>query len=209
MSADLPTGRCAGCNSLIEHGQRYCLNCGERVGSRSPQLTQLLQHVRQPSADQVPSAGQPVPAPASAPRWSSLSLAGFSFPSSRVSALLVVVFLGFGVLLGLSSRSREDQTLATQASAHLDLVLAHQTPPSTPSPASETPPPAPLEEPPPTQSTPTPEPEEAATTTEKAPSKPHKTSKKSEGQKSKSSPSTGGSTSKLPGQARISDHALR
>ena len=43
-------GACADCGSPLEHGQRYCLGCGERLEPRSPQLLELLRRMRGPAA---------------------------------------------------------------------------------------------------------------------------------------------------------------
>jgi len=118
------TGRCAACGSPVEPGQRYCLGCGERLGPRDPQLVGLLRRV----APQVQPQAVPVPVPAPAPRP-----AGLRLPTPRVSALLVLVFLGFGVLLGGAAGSPVQNTLAASARPAVRLILP---PASTAPPAS-------------------------------------------------------------------------
>jgi len=120
MSVDPSAGvgahaTCASCGSPVEAGQRYCLECGERVGPRDPKLVQLLRrNGAQPPAEVEPAAA------ATAARRSGLIL-----PSPRVSALLVLVFLGFGVLIGGAASSRVDNTLA--ASGHAVRLVVPQT----------------------------------------------------------------------------------
>jgi phosphatidylinositol-3-phosphatase len=128
-------GTCEDCSAQLERGQRYCLGCGERSGPRSPQLLALLQRVGDPSA-----AGSRKPAEPSPPR---LPAGGFpsgrrrvptlapaiarvselALPSRRVSALLVLAFLGFGVLLGNVASSRVEDTLAASVRPRLKLLL--------------------------------------------------------------------------------------
>jgi hypothetical protein len=85
---------------------------------------------------------------------------GLTLPSPRVCALLVLVFLGFGVIIGGAAGSRVDDTLAASTRPPIKLILppaalaaapaaAEASPPSaqaeaTPSPSSE---PAPASEP--------------------------------------------------------------
>jgi hypothetical protein len=122
-----PEGTCEDCGSSLQEGQRYCLACGARVGSRSPQLVELLRrahapHVVETASSSVPAAPMPpaVPAP------------GLALPPPRISALLVLVFLGFGVILGGAAGSRVDDTLAASSGRPLRLIL----PPTPPSPAA-------------------------------------------------------------------------
>ncbi|MGC2373730.1 MAG: alkaline phosphatase family protein, partial [Solirubrobacteraceae bacterium] len=115
-----------------------------------------------------------------------------TLPTPRVSALLVLVFLGFGVILGAAAASRVQDTLAAAASAPVRLVL-----PPTSTQAPEAPSSTQSAEAPPIEPTPTPTagatstaaPASAATPAASAPSK----------SKSESSGSTpAGSTTKLP-----------
>jgi len=195
MSSDPTVARCAGCGSPIEHGQRYCLRCGERLGSHSPLLTALLRrvHLPRPGEDATSCTDQPTPPPRPFP----------SLPSPRISTLLVLLFLGFGVVLGLSAGSPAAGTLAASERPHLDLLLPAHSEPSSPSPASEAPSVTPASQPPPVSSSPTPQTgaEETTSTPEKPASKPTKQSSTpaSSPTKKKSTPSsTSGSTSKLP-----------
>jgi hypothetical protein len=127
ISAERPQ-LCEDCRSPLAAGQRYCLACGARVGSRAPQLEELLRRVRgrgdaagataeRPGggaagggAAGAPTATHAIPAGAAS------SSGGLRLPSRPVSALLVLVFLGFGVLLGNVASSGVDDTLASTRS---------------------------------------------------------------------------------------------
>jgi len=118
---------CEDCGSPLAHDQGYCLCCGARVGPRSRQLEQLLSRMRARlrAADAAATSSAPslpaVPVPvvrvpvARAP-------GGLGLPSPRVSLLLVLMFTGFGVLLGNVAGSRVGDTLAS-ARSPLKLVL--------------------------------------------------------------------------------------
>jgi hypothetical protein len=66
----------------------------------------------------APAPAAPAPAAGGVPP----AATGLSLPPPRVSALLVLVFLGFGVLLGNAAGSRVNDTLAS-ARSHLKVVL--------------------------------------------------------------------------------------
>lgn len=136
-------GLCDDCGAPRQRRQRYCLGCGARVGSRSPQLERLLRGVRErceadrPDAPAVGALAYGVagamatPAPAQeGSRW-----AGLTLPSSRVSAVLVLMFLGFGVIIGGVAGSPVQSTFAASAARHVKLVL----PPATPAAPTSTP----------------------------------------------------------------------
>lgn len=122
-------GRCPACGSPVDGDQRYCLRCGDRLGERSTALRQLLERV----ASRPPDA--PVPAPAierepekTPPLWA------LRMPGKPVSALLVAVFLGFGLLIGNVTGSPTAGALAAAKRPALKLVL----PPSTESASAPT-----------------------------------------------------------------------
>jgi hypothetical protein len=166
MSAEL----CGECGSPLASHQRYCLICGARVAVRSPQLLALLARVRDPPE---PSAPAPGPAPVAAERVAPAAAgraAALRVPPARISALVVLAFVGFGVLLGTAAGSRVPDTLAASV-APLRVVLPSGSDPApratgaeSPSTASvegkstETEPPAAAEQPTPraTASTPSP-----------------------------------------------------
>ena len=122
---------CEDCGSPLAAGQHYCLACGARVGSRSQQLEELLRRVRGrtgtagamaeagPTEDAA-SGGAPAVDMATAtgatPAGAVPPSNGLRLPSRPVSALLVLVFLGFGVLLGNVASSGVDDTLASTRS---------------------------------------------------------------------------------------------
>jgi len=135
-------GLCEDCGFPRQRGQRYCLGCGVRVGSRSPQLEELLRRVHERcQADRLRVAGAGVaggsPPPAAA--RPAARRPGLTLPSSRVSAVLVLMFLGFGVILGGVASSPVQDTLAASSGRPVKLIL----PPAAPvaSAARETSPP--------------------------------------------------------------------
>jgi hypothetical protein len=162
------SGTCEDCGAGLARAQSYCLGCGKRVGPASPQLLELLHRVRGPDpagsaaldgaagdliagtagrAEQL-SAEEPPPPDGLLGRFAELRI-----PSARVSALLVLAFAGFGVLLGNVAGSRVDHTLAASARPHLKLLLpAASAAPGTSTPA------APAIEPPAASAEVTPEP---------------------------------------------------
>ncbi len=149
---------CANCGSALVPAQRYCLTCGERASSRSPQLQELLARSRgggvadadtaatlgtgpdtalagpqraasgesattpdaaTPDAATADAAARPAAWRAGLPR---LSLAGLRLPPARISLLLVLAFLGFGVIVGGAAGSRSNDSLSA-ARRPLRLVL--------------------------------------------------------------------------------------
>jgi hypothetical protein len=145
-----PGERCEECGSPLGGGQRYCLDCGARNGARSPQLLALLQRLDDRSGGQAAGqGGTAAPAEARATGFA----AGLTLPGAKISTLLVLAFLGFGVLLGGAASSSVNATLAASARPHVRLVLPPaQTAPSSPAPSSA----GPSSEPPASQETPTP-----------------------------------------------------
>jgi hypothetical protein len=205
-------GTCADCGSPLARGQRYCLGCGERAAPRSPQLLELLELLARVRAEasERPCRGeqrsQEPPArrePRRKRRISALApaiarVSELSPPSRGVSALLVLAFLGFGVLLGNVASSRVEDSLAASARPHYKLLL-----PAASTSSTETTE-APSAEPPQATVEPTPE----ATAEELAPapasstsgsSKPAGGSPGGEGANDKSSsPAANGPATKLP-----------
>jgi len=139
---------CEECGSPLAGSQNYCLNCGARVGSRSPQLEALMSGAGESwegrgttAAGAAPQQqAEPAPATAGASRSSGLHL-----PPPGIAALMVLAFLAFGVLLGAAAGSRVADTLAAEAHPPLRIVLpagagkgpATSTSPSSSSSASE------------------------------------------------------------------------
>src|SRR5450755_4789594 len=98
---------CGECGSPLAADQRYCLICGARAGVRSPQLLALLHRV----AEQ-PMPGEPVADRHTPPVGADARAIALRVPSPRIAALLVLGFLGFGVLLGGAAGSQVSDSLA-------------------------------------------------------------------------------------------------
>jgi hypothetical protein len=156
-------GLCAGCGSPHDAAQRYCLGCGRRLVPAGPQLAELLRRARRPATSTpeqpaVPPVDVARPAVGASlrdrlsPRAFADGLAATRLPSPRVSTLLVLAFVGFGVLIGSLAGSPVNDTLAAQVGGPVKLVL----PPAVAHPASEEPAVSPVE-PPAAPSEPTPE----------------------------------------------------
>jgi hypothetical protein len=130
-------GVCADCGAGLRQPQRYCLGCGRRIGPRGAQLDELIRRARASpspkSSARSASGDSPAPADrrvacrlAAAGGRSGGLLAGLSeltLPSRRISALLVLAFAGFGVLLGNLAGSRVDYTLAASSRPRVKLLL--------------------------------------------------------------------------------------
>jgi len=212
---------CESCGSPLAVHQRYCLSCGRRIGSRSPRLEELLGRVvgrahpadataQSPAAVEsaaVENVAQPAPA-AVGPARGWMGASALRLPAPRISALLVLVFLGFGVLLGNVAATRPSASLASSRSP-LKVVLPSSEPavPSTSTStsasasasASAEPSSTASSEPPPAESEPTPAAAPAAaspTTPTTAPSSSKGSSEASEGAAPK--PAAGSPAKKLP-----------
>ncbi|HTR73010.1 MAG TPA: alkaline phosphatase family protein [Solirubrobacteraceae bacterium] len=186
-SVDRP-GLCQECSAPRQAGQRYCLECGARCGARGPLLEGVLAGLRESSereqaalerlvAGPVGSLAQspaasgslamPPPGGVSSmpnggrsPRWFGLSLSGLRLPSAKVSAALVLMFLGFGVIIGGVAGSPGSSTLAATG-RRVKLVLPAASPAAAPaksatSPSATSPSGSGAGEPPPAEAEPTP-----------------------------------------------------
>ena len=197
MSVD-PFGLCRECGSSLKAGQRYCLDCGARVGSRSPQLVELLRRARTPhAASSAPSVVARAPMRGSGP----------ALPPPRVSALLVLVFLGFGVILGGAAGSRVDDTFAASSGRPLRLILPQATTSPVPTVTPTASPPPSVAEPTPSSTSPSIPPSTTGAAAPVKAKKPTATGKTSPNSSSKEGGSSGspaagsplkGSSSKLP-----------
>lgn len=160
---------CTDCGAHLARGQRYCLACGERLGPRSGKLDELVGRARgiAPTPAPIPAAGERGDEERSrvlagaglAPAALIAGLSAFRLPSARISALLVVAFVGFGALLGNVARNRPNYALAASSQPRVKLLL-----PAASAGTSSTAEAAPASEPPPTVAQATPEaplPEEA------------------------------------------------
>ena len=217
-------GLCEECGAPRERGQRYCLECGARAGSRAPQLDELLGRIRaRHAAERAELAGAAVadPYPASAPapattRRPAGSRAGglgsrlsrLALPSSRVSAVLVLMFLAFGVIVGGVVGTPVQDTLAADAGRHVKLILPPAAPAASPGTATSEASTQSSSEPPAATSEPTPSAAGPATTpstgtkpaSSKSSSPPPSSGKGTGGGEGggSSKAGSGGSSSKLP-----------
>jgi phosphatidylinositol-3-phosphatase len=152
---------CEDCSAPLARGQRYCLACGERSAPRSPQLLALLARVQDDPAASSNEHEEPrLVATGKSHRrrvpqlTPALARVGeLTPPSRRVSVLLVLAFLGFGVLLGNVASSRVEDSLAASARPQIKLLL-----PAASTAAATTPEASPTAEPPEAAAEPTPEP---------------------------------------------------
>jgi hypothetical protein len=215
MGSDSPR-TCTACAAALDPDQRYCLQCGERNAQRSPALLRLLARVS-PSAAAAPEPGTVADAgtaaqvgqvsgadaavhpPGRSHQAAAGRLGGLRLPSRPVSAVLVLLFLGFGLLLGNVTGSPPSGTLAAAAGPRLKLYVAPTSPPGAAAAgAGET-----EASPPPVEAEETPE---AAETAETATSKQEETvsaggkksANTSEGKKSGSGSTSERPASKLP-----------
>ncbi|HEY1833947.1 MAG TPA: alkaline phosphatase family protein [Solirubrobacteraceae bacterium] len=110
---------CAACGSPADADQRYCLRCGDRLGSRSAALEQLIARIPERAPNTPETAIQAVEdEPSKLPPPFSLRL-----PGKPVSALLVALFLGFGLLIGNVTGSPSAGALAAARTPALQLEL--------------------------------------------------------------------------------------
>jgi hypothetical protein len=133
MSA-LPGRTCETCGAGLDGAQRYCLNCGSRAGARSQQLSELQ---RRAVAGLDVSANPPAETPEVSTLVSAPASAGPSMrlPTPRISALLVLVFLGFGTVLGSAAGSGRAR-LAADVSPQLKVIVPSGAVASSPTSAS-------------------------------------------------------------------------
>lgn len=97
-----PGESCPGCGSMIAAGQRYCIDCGERIGDpRLPVMDgRALAQPPQPPAPPAPYAAYgfpPPPAPRS--KWSSGT-------AMLATIALLLLAMGVGVMIGNNGDSK-------------------------------------------------------------------------------------------------------
>jgi hypothetical protein len=117
--------RCESCGSALDEDQRYCLTCGERAGTRSGLLSEMISRTRRGEPKTRPGASRPDPVQPGAEADTAAGGAGgwpLRLPSPMISALLVALFVGFGALLG---REGSDAGRLSAASRPLKLVVHH------------------------------------------------------------------------------------
>jgi hypothetical protein len=202
------TARCAHCDAPLLCDQRYCLSCGSRVGPRGGQLDELVRRARGAGvgAVQAPAVlgtdGTHLPAASDEARDRNPAalldgLAALKLPSSRISALLVLAFVGFGALLGSVAGSPVSLAASSRAPVKLLLPAATTSGDSTEAPAATSePPPAAVEETPEAAS----ETPEATATSTPAPASPAPSSDGNAkgGEKGGAAPTKHAPTAKLP-----------
>lgn len=91
-------GRCANCDAVLGHDQRYCLQCGTRRGPLPATVDETLRELRAQDLPVLPAAepgDDPESPEAAPPRPLTLSL-----PTPRVASLAVMAMLAFGVVAG-------------------------------------------------------------------------------------------------------------
>ncbi len=115
-----PQRSCETCGAGLDGAQHYCLNCGARVGSRSPQLAELKRRAGD-ERGQTPPAVTVTQIEPFRPRVSP------RMPRPRMAGALVLVFLGFGVLLGSAAGSTRGR-LAASVSPRLKFVMPASSP---------------------------------------------------------------------------------
>ncbi|HEV3035172.1 MAG TPA: alkaline phosphatase family protein [Solirubrobacteraceae bacterium] len=94
-------GSCPTCAAPHSRGAIYCWQCGAT----------LMERHRSAAVAAVPAANAVAPAASAAE-----ASGGLALPTPRISTLLVLVFLGFGILLGNVARSGAGDTLASARS---------------------------------------------------------------------------------------------
>ncbi len=147
--ARTPRRECEACGSPLDAEQRYCLVCGTRAGARSRHLDTLLSRMR--------AERRPAPPPEEAPCVPPARTRGLPrLPGPWVSAALVLLFVGFGALLGDTRAGAGAGRLDAAVPALKLVVPAHAA--VSPSAGTGS---APASEPPSSSPEPTPEPSPA------------------------------------------------
>ena len=146
MASDLAR-TCETCGAGLDAQQRYCLTCGMRAGPRSEHLSELQRRA-------VAGSGVPAVPPVEVPvKAAGTAGSQLRVPTPRISALLVLVFLGFGTLLGSAAGSGRARLSANSGPVRV-LVPSAATAPGAQTPPSES------SEPPEAEAQATPEPAE-------------------------------------------------
>jgi hypothetical protein len=122
--------RCGTCESVLDADQRYCLACGARVGEQGPQLRELIGRIR--GSDRGEVSGRDAPATERRPIPRARGGLPLRLPGPWISALLVLLFVGFGALLGDAGAGARSGRLAASARP-LKLVVPASISPSAPS----------------------------------------------------------------------------
>ena len=134
------TGNCESCGAQLAPAQRYCVHCGERMAPRSELLLSLLRRGR--ARGQSPAARAAWEGSTSAAAGSAAAerapsrprrvtpgerlervLGGFALPGRRTSALLVLGFLGFGILVGDVAATKPGYALSASTRRPVKLII--------------------------------------------------------------------------------------
>ncbi len=102
---------CVSCGAPLDADQRYCLSCGTRAGAPSRQLLELKRRAVDSSGGSAAPPAEPPEVLTDVPSDSGGGTA-LRVPTPRISALLVLVFLGFGTLLGSAAGSDRARQIA-------------------------------------------------------------------------------------------------
>jgi hypothetical protein len=113
---------CQACGAGLDAEQRYCLSCGSRAGSPSPQLLELKRRAVAGSGGSAAPPAEPPELFTAAPIGLPPSGSGLRLPTPRVAALLVLIFVGFGAMLGSAAGSGSGRLVA-DISPRLKLVV--------------------------------------------------------------------------------------
>jgi phosphatidylinositol-3-phosphatase len=124
------TDRCEACGAEISRAQSYCVECGARVTGRAPLLLALMRRQRRArgsAAKSPPPRAQAgaLAAPERRSRGAALvaRLDRVSIPARGTSALLVLGFLGFGILVGEVQGTRSGYALSASSRRAIRVVV--------------------------------------------------------------------------------------
>ncbi|HXA53647.1 MAG TPA: alkaline phosphatase family protein [Solirubrobacteraceae bacterium] len=136
-SAARAAGACARCGAPLAGDQRYCLDCGVRLGPRSPALERVLAELPFGAAAGTPGLGAAasgvggsttVGAQTQAPGAARRARGGL--PGPRTAAVLVLAMLGFGTVTGAAA-SNPSGALNALRRGPLTLLVPPPPPPQT------------------------------------------------------------------------------
>jgi phosphatidylinositol-3-phosphatase len=137
------TGKtCSECGAARAPDQRYCLNCGARLGSLPAAIVSQLQRLRSFATDRIPTIKPPVSGTqgGSGPRGGDTQKGreGWPFvrsdymPSPRAAAAAVIGMLALGVALGSAANN------LAQSAGFSTILVEEPSPPAEEEPVAET-----------------------------------------------------------------------
>src|SRR5438105_4265773 len=97
---------CPECRAACATDQRYCLDCGHRVGAPRVDWRAVLLGARAPTA----AAGRP-------------GVGRVALPTPRVAATLLLIVMGFGVVVAGAAGPSVPRSLAAAARGPLTILL--------------------------------------------------------------------------------------